>query len=95
MGEGFVQEEGEDGAPKLATSNERVDNRDASDGYIISRERVNKWAKTRLAAMLPMQEVNSATNNPCADRWKNMVNDVTSKMWGIFDECQEPFPADR
>ncbi|KAJ7800266.1 hypothetical protein B0H14DRAFT_3092678 [Mycena olivaceomarginata] len=25
-------------------------------------------------------------DNPCADRWKNMIDDVTSKMWGIFDE---------
>ncbi|KAJ7831313.1 hypothetical protein B0H14DRAFT_2592757 [Mycena olivaceomarginata] len=25
-------------------------------------------------------------DNPCADRWKNMVNNVTLKMWGIFDE---------
>jgi hypothetical protein len=24
--------------------------------------------------------------NPCADRWKNMTNDITAKMWGIFDE---------
>ncbi|KAJ7852886.1 hypothetical protein B0H14DRAFT_3656102 [Mycena olivaceomarginata] len=25
-------------------------------------------------------------SNPCSGRWKNMINDVTSKMWGIFDE---------
>jgi hypothetical protein len=24
--------------------------------------------------------------NPCADRWKNMKEDITRKMWGIFDE---------
>ncbi|KAJ6470175.1 hypothetical protein DFH09DRAFT_1110926 [Mycena vulgaris] len=33
-----------------------------------------------------MQSGNSDDGNPCADRWKNMINDVTSKMWGIFDE---------
>jgi len=22
----------------------------------------------------------------CADRWKNMKEDLTKKMWGIFDE---------
>ncbi|KAJ7147203.1 hypothetical protein C8R43DRAFT_953380 [Mycena crocata] len=80
----YVHDEG--GEPTLAKSSERVDNRDAGDGYIISRERVDRWAKTRLAAVLPMQTSNLATENPCADRWKNMVNDVTSKMWGIFDE---------
>lgn len=24
--------------------------------------------------------------NPCEDRWQNMVNDMTSKAWGIYDE---------
>ncbi|KAJ7867192.1 hypothetical protein B0H14DRAFT_3441889 [Mycena olivaceomarginata] len=33
-----------------------------------------------------MQSGNSGADNPCADRWKNMIEDVTSKMWGIFDE---------
>ncbi|KAI5992239.1 hypothetical protein EDD15DRAFT_2168553 [Pisolithus albus] len=27
------------------------------------------------------------SNNPCAGRWKNMQEDVTSRMWGIFDEA--------
>ncbi|KAJ7159890.1 hypothetical protein C8R43DRAFT_881551 [Mycena crocata] len=76
----------ESAEPTLAKSRERVDNRDAGDGYILSREKVDVWAKTRLAEILPMEEGNSASDNPCADRWKNMVNDVTSKMWGIFDE---------
>ncbi|KAJ7851290.1 hypothetical protein B0H14DRAFT_3085820 [Mycena olivaceomarginata] len=74
-----------DGEPTLGRSKERVDNRDAGDGYYLSRERVDAWAKTRLAEILPM-EAHSGEDNPCADRWKNMVNDVTSKMWGIFDE---------
>jgi hypothetical protein len=30
--------------------------------------------------------IDQGEDNPCADRGKNMVNDVTSKMWGIFDE---------
>jgi hypothetical protein len=24
--------------------------------------------------------------NLCADRWKNMKEDITHKMWAIFDE---------
>ncbi|KAJ7462181.1 hypothetical protein B0H11DRAFT_1735562 [Mycena galericulata] len=79
-----LQDEG-DGDPTLGKSKERVDNRDAGDGYYLSREKVDRWAKTRLAEVLPM-DVNAEKDNPCADRWKNMVNDVTSKMWGIFDE---------
>ncbi|KAI6038118.1 hypothetical protein EDC04DRAFT_2868505 [Pisolithus marmoratus] len=26
-------------------------------------------------------------NNPCTGRWKNMKEDVTLRMWGIFDEA--------
>jgi len=24
--------------------------------------------------------------NPCAERWKNMQDELTSRMWGLFDE---------
>ncbi|KAJ7309165.1 hypothetical protein DFH08DRAFT_823593 [Mycena albidolilacea] len=78
--------EDEGGEPVLGKSKERVDNRDASDGYMYPRDRVERWAKTRLAEVLPMGSGNSTADNPCADRWKNMIDDVTSKMWGIFDE---------
>ncbi|KAJ7690454.1 hypothetical protein B0H14DRAFT_3100953 [Mycena olivaceomarginata] len=76
----------ETGEPTLARSSEREDSRDASDGYYISRERVDRWAKSRLGDRLPMEATNTDEDNPCAERWKNMINDVTSKMWGIFDE---------
>ncbi|KAJ7615411.1 hypothetical protein FB45DRAFT_841871 [Roridomyces roridus] len=66
-------------------SNERYDDRDASDGYYLSREKVDEWARKRLVNVLPTDE-NVSQDNPCKERWKNMVNDVTSKMWGIFDE---------
>ncbi|KAJ7071763.1 hypothetical protein B0H15DRAFT_793326 [Mycena belliarum] len=72
--------------PTLANSSERVDGRDAGDGYFISREKVETWAKTRLAQLLPMEAEDSTEDNPCAERWKNMIHDVTSRMWGIFDE---------
>ncbi|KAJ6583130.1 hypothetical protein DFH09DRAFT_912007 [Mycena vulgaris] len=81
-----TMEQDEADKPMLAKSKEHVDNRDAGDGYYISREKVDKWAKSRLGEQLPMQSGNSDEDNPCADRWKNMINDVTSKMWGIFDE---------
>ncbi|KAJ7816682.1 hypothetical protein B0H14DRAFT_3475139 [Mycena olivaceomarginata] len=78
--------EDEAGKPVLGKSKERVDNRDASDGYMYPREQVERWAKTRLAEVLPMGSGNLMADNPCADRWKNMIGDVMSKMWGIFDE---------
>ncbi|KAJ7814778.1 hypothetical protein B0H14DRAFT_3476791 [Mycena olivaceomarginata] len=49
-------------------------------------KRVDRWAKSRLGDRLPMEATNTDEDNPCAERWKNMINDVTSKMWGIFDE---------
>ncbi|KAJ7612125.1 hypothetical protein FB45DRAFT_1037051 [Roridomyces roridus] len=65
-------------------SNERYDDRDASDGYYLPREKVDEWARKRLADVLPTDD--NGEENPCKERWKNMVNDVTAKMWGIFDE---------
>ncbi|KAI6019581.1 hypothetical protein EDC04DRAFT_2869913 [Pisolithus marmoratus] len=32
-------------------------------------------------------DLQTDSNNPCAGRWKNMQEDVTSRMWGIFDEA--------
>ncbi|KAF8162026.1 hypothetical protein K438DRAFT_1985345, partial [Mycena galopus ATCC 62051] len=80
----MAQHEAEE--PTLAKSSKRADNREAGDGYYISWEKVDKWAKTRLGDSLPMQAGEKDSDNPCAERWKNMINDVTSKMWGIFDE---------
>jgi hypothetical protein len=53
--------EDETGEPMLAKSKERMDNRDAGDGYYISRERVDRWVKTRLGDMLPMHAGNSVS----------------------------------
>ncbi|KAJ7888131.1 hypothetical protein B0H14DRAFT_3430321 [Mycena olivaceomarginata] len=76
----------ETGEPVVGKSREHVDNRDTGDGYYISRERVERWVRDRVADRLPMQSKEQGEENPCADRWKNMINDVTSRMWGIFDE---------
>ncbi|KAF8177173.1 hypothetical protein K438DRAFT_1978815 [Mycena galopus ATCC 62051] len=75
-----------DGNDSLKRSRERVDNRDAGDGYYILQDRVERWARDRVADRLPMQTASTDKDNSCTDRWKNMINDVTSKMWGIFDE---------
>lgn len=31
-------------------------------------------------------EVDENDPSPCSDRWRNMVNGQTSRMWGIYDE---------
>jgi hypothetical protein len=51
--------EDEAGEPTLAKSSERVDNRDASDGYYISHERVDRWARSRLGDKLPMDQTST------------------------------------
>ncbi|KAJ6522807.1 hypothetical protein DFH09DRAFT_1330394 [Mycena vulgaris] len=81
-----TMEQDEADEPTLAKLKERVDNRDMGDGYYIPWEKVEKWAKSRLGEQLPMQSGNSDEDNPCADRWKNMINNVMSKMWEIFDK---------
>lgn len=50
-----TMEQDETGEPTLAKSSERVDSRDAGDGYYISRERVDKWAKARVTDRLATQ----------------------------------------
>ncbi|KAF8166410.1 hypothetical protein K438DRAFT_1775096 [Mycena galopus ATCC 62051] len=84
-----VQSDGDTGTDTMfvvGKSKEHADSKDAGDGYYLDREKVNEWSKHRIAEMLPMEAVEGEEPNPCADRWKNMVEDVTAKMWGIFDE---------
>ncbi|KAJ7678318.1 hypothetical protein DFH06DRAFT_1121808 [Mycena polygramma] len=66
-------------------SKERTDHREAGEGYFVDRDRVDQWAKAKVANLLPTDAV-PGEETPCSDRWKNMINDITSKMWGIFDE---------
>ncbi|KAJ6451554.1 hypothetical protein C8R45DRAFT_1057106 [Mycena sanguinolenta] len=73
--------DGSEDEPMLGPSIEREDSRDGGEDYFLTREQVDKWAKERVSEILPAD-----TQNPCSDRWKNMIDDVTSRMWGIFDE---------
>ncbi|KAF8212930.1 hypothetical protein K438DRAFT_1565919 [Mycena galopus ATCC 62051] len=74
----------EDGVP-LRGGCERPDPREASAGgdYFISRPEVDWWVKERLAEedILDPEEASA-----CEERWKNLSDELTSKMWGIFDE---------
>ncbi|EIW86142.1 hypothetical protein CONPUDRAFT_46498, partial [Coniophora puteana RWD-64-598 SS2] len=54
-----------------------------SDRYI-NREEVNGWANATLDQALTDQV--NMIDNPCAGRWKNMKEDITKKMWSVFDE---------
>ncbi|KAF7325923.1 hypothetical protein MKEN_00443100 [Mycena kentingensis (nom. inval.)] len=56
---------------------ERDDDRDASDGYYASRDKVDGFGKEKAGTLLPTDNVE---DNPCATRWKNMINDTTAKF---------------
>ncbi|KAH7904896.1 hypothetical protein BJ138DRAFT_1138426 [Hygrophoropsis aurantiaca] len=60
------------------TTTQRV----AGDRYI-SRDFVDKFAKD---APGDIMDDSNDRDNPCAGRWKNMKDDQTKKMWGVFDE---------
>ncbi|KAM6490953.1 hypothetical protein JOM56_001313 [Amanita muscaria] len=65
--------------------NERPDPRKAPGDYYLTREEVDKWMKDMMVDELSKSEP-SSTHNPCASRWSNMIDQVTSRMWGVFDE---------
>ncbi|KAJ7803384.1 hypothetical protein B0H14DRAFT_3091989 [Mycena olivaceomarginata] len=70
-----LKTDGSEEEPTAGPSIERDDSRDGGEDYFLRRERVDRWVRSR-----------GDPSNPCSGRWKNMINDVTSKMWGIFDE---------
>ncbi|KAG6825030.1 hypothetical protein H0H92_005057 [Tricholoma furcatifolium] len=63
------------------------DSRTVHGDRYLTREEVDRWAKATLEGLMPAELSEEDTeDNPCAGRWVNMVNEVTAKMWGIFDE---------
>ncbi|KAF7965149.1 hypothetical protein HWV62_45386 [Athelia sp. TMB] len=72
-------------------SAEAIDSRAVNDGLYLAREEVDKWANENIEDMMGSlaneEEVDAdADYGPCVDRWKNMKEDLTKRMWGIFDE---------
>ncbi|EIW82713.1 hypothetical protein CONPUDRAFT_163795 [Coniophora puteana RWD-64-598 SS2] len=56
------------------------------DDRYIPREIVDKWAVRNGRDLVTDESAEVDENNPCASRWKNMKDDKTKRMWGIFDE---------
>ncbi|KAJ7689826.1 hypothetical protein B0H17DRAFT_1134761 [Mycena rosella] len=68
---------------------ERPDPRTADVGgdYFLTHEKVDKWSKEMLAQQIWVPRSDDPEeDNLCQERWKNMSEEVTAKMWGIFDE---------
>jgi hypothetical protein len=75
--------EGEE-RPLLGPSNELKDSRTAGRGVYLTREQVDEWAKEVLLEEMPGFDYED--DNPCAERWRNMKTELTTKMWGVFEE---------
>ncbi|KAJ7852551.1 hypothetical protein B0H13DRAFT_2238171 [Mycena leptocephala] len=88
----------DEGNPLPGKSNERPDPRAATAGepYFLSREKVDRWAKDRFKEFMSpdgdLPPAGGNTDSPeksktaCEERWKNLSEDITKKMWGIYDE---------
>ncbi|KAF8507900.1 hypothetical protein BU17DRAFT_78031 [Hysterangium stoloniferum] len=75
----------EDGMP--GSSSEHTDSRKVHDDFYLTREEVDKWAHKPLQNLMAFNaDRHDVDYNPCADRWKNMKDDITKRMWAIFDE---------
>ncbi|KAJ7655525.1 hypothetical protein B0H17DRAFT_1146362 [Mycena rosella] len=63
------------------------DDNGAGGDYYLTRERVNRWSKEMLAqqAQVPRSD-DQEEDGQCQERWKNMSEEITARMWGIFDE---------
>ncbi|KAG1892860.1 uncharacterized protein F5891DRAFT_963824 [Suillus fuscotomentosus] len=55
------------------------------DYHYLTREYVDSFADT-LNPQVDLFNDDDEDDNPCAGRWKNMKDDKTKWMWGVFDE---------
>ncbi|KAG2059912.1 hypothetical protein BDR06DRAFT_1002972 [Suillus hirtellus] len=53
----------------------------------LTREYVDSFADA-LNPQVNLFDDDDKDNNPCASRWKNMKDDKTKWMWGVFDESE-------
>ncbi|KAJ3519263.1 hypothetical protein NMY22_g13286 [Coprinellus aureogranulatus] len=78
----------EDGNPQPEHSKARTDSRTVAGDLYLEREAVDKWDKgagsEEADKSLDGQE--DQEENPCAQRWTNMNEEATSRMWAVFDE---------
>ncbi|KAF8335183.1 hypothetical protein F5887DRAFT_892158 [Amanita rubescens] len=71
---------------RCALPDSRLFQRTAPGDYYIMREEVDQWDKSVIKKKIARPESNSGENTSCSSRWNNMKDEVTSRMWGIFDE---------
>ncbi|KAK0503746.1 hypothetical protein EDD18DRAFT_1305633 [Armillaria luteobubalina] len=62
---------------------ETYDSCDGGGSYILPWSEVNCWSKEVIG---DAETVKTEELTPCEECWKNMSDDRTSKMWGVFEE---------
>lgn len=81
---------GKDNPNTMATSREVIDSRHVHGDYYIRRDKVDRWTKDPVMQALQSESGapgnGSLVDNSCASCWSNMSKEVTSRMWGVFDE---------
>ncbi|SJL09440.1 uncharacterized protein ARMOST_12818 [Armillaria ostoyae] len=75
----------DDGGARPGESIERLDLRNGQGDYFIPRDKVEQWSKEAIGELL-VHSRDGSDESPCSERWQNMVNDMSAKAWGIFDE---------
>ncbi|KAK0437474.1 hypothetical protein EV421DRAFT_1907214 [Armillaria borealis] len=63
----------------------RLDLRNGQGDYFIPRDKVEQWSKEAIDESL-VHSRDGSDESPHSERWQNMVNDMSAKAWGIFDE---------
>ncbi|KAF7378002.1 hypothetical protein MSAN_00224100 [Mycena sanguinolenta] len=73
----------DDGNPTRGKS-QRQDPREADAGgsYFLKRDEVDKWAKEMIDGMVDVPIIDDPDKSDCHERWKNLKEDMTSRMWG-------------
>ncbi|KAG6824531.1 hypothetical protein H0H92_006579, partial [Tricholoma furcatifolium] len=82
----LATDEDSEAPPQMGESRARQDSRTVSGDRYLKREDVDRWVKATMEEELADISKEELEDNPCAGRWTNMINEVTAKMWGIFDE---------
>ncbi|KAF7967244.1 hypothetical protein HWV62_35063 [Athelia sp. TMB] len=72
---------------------EALDTRELNNDLYMASKEVDQWADEAFQDLMGDDfsqstdvDPSSPDYNPCVDRWQNMKDNVTKRMWGIFDE---------
>ncbi|KAJ7302857.1 hypothetical protein DFH08DRAFT_918854 [Mycena albidolilacea] len=77
----LVALDGNDSLKRILVKDKTVDENGAA------HEDVDKWSKEVLATLVQRpRSKDKAEDTECQERWKNMSEELTAKMWGIFDD---------